>query len=258
MRTEVMSMLAFFGVPLISFFLFGAGFVPYRMWSVGRRPSTPARWAVIGAFTAAVGYAGAVVYGLAFTDPVEVCGKRTLDDDFPLVRVTVDAFPPDVACHWTDSGTYGPSHPAALGTWVMWAGLAVFIVALSVLLVGRTSRASGWARAGAIGSSVLAAMVWVFGVDPQLELSRTELRDECVRWRTVPPDTKLMHIEVRDVERTVFPPAITCTYADVEAEADLLATERTYLLLCGAAFAVFSAIALSQVARASRLRSGAR
>ncbi|MFI9548926.1 hypothetical protein ACIHAR_34225 [Streptomyces sp. NPDC052016] len=251
-------MLAFFGVPLISFFLFGAGFVPYRMWSVGRRPSAPARWAVIGAFTAVVGYAGAVVYGLAFTDPAAVCGQRTLDDDFPLVRVTVDAFPPDVACHWTDSGSYGPSHPAALGTWVMWAGLGVFIVALSVLLVGRTSRAAGWARAGAIGSFVLAAMVWVFGVDPQLELSRTELRDECLHWRTVPPDTKLMRIEIRDIERTVFPPAVTCTYGDVEVEADLLATERAYLLLCGAAFVVFSAIGLSQVARASRPRSDVR
>lgn len=110
-------MLVFYAMPLISVFLFAAGSVPYLPWTARRHPSRQARWAVIGAGVAVLGYAGAVAYGLAFTDPVQVCGQKTLDNDFPLVRV--DAFPPDVTCHWTDSGTYGPSHPTALGTWVI-------------------------------------------------------------------------------------------------------------------------------------------
>lgn len=118
-----------------------------------------------------LGYAGAVAYGLAFTDPVQVCGEKTLDNDFPLVRVSVNAFPPDVSCYWTDSGAYGPSHPTALGTWVMWAGTGVLVVALSVILIGRRSRASRWVRAGAIWSPLVAVMIWVTGVGPAMELS---------------------------------------------------------------------------------------
>lgn len=243
-------MLVFFGLPLITVFWYAAGYVPYRMWKCRRRPSRPVRWAVVGAFTAVVGYAGAVVYGLAFDDPAGVCGTRTLDDDYPLVRVTVDAFPPDVVCYWTDSGTYGPSHPTALGTWVMWIGLAVFAVALSAILVRRESRASEGARAGAIGAAMLAAIIWVFGIDPKMELSPTELQDMCLQWKTVPPETKLMRIEVRDIDRTVFPPSITCTYAD--GEGDLIKTERICLLLSGGMSAVFAGIALTQVVRARR------
>ncbi|WP_051870236.1 hypothetical protein [Streptomyces resistomycificus] len=134
-------MVTFFAVPLITAVLLGAGFVPYRVWTLGRRPSRQARWAVIGGYVAAVGYAASTAYGFAFADPVAVCGQRTLDDDFPLVHVTVDPFPPDIACQWTDSGEYGASHPTALGTWLMWAGLAVAVGALSVLLVRRESRA---------------------------------------------------------------------------------------------------------------------
>ncbi|MER7692375.1 hypothetical protein [Streptomyces sp. NPDC097610] len=143
-----MSMLAFYAVPLISLFLFAAGSVAYLLWAARRRPSRQARWAVIGAGVAVLGYASAVAYGLAFTDPVQVCGQKTLDNDFPLVRVRVDAFPPDVACYWSDSGAHGPSHPTLLGTWVMWAGTGILVVALSVILIGRRSRASRWVRAG--------------------------------------------------------------------------------------------------------------
>ncbi|MFG2369107.1 hypothetical protein ACGFY3_47250 [Streptomyces mirabilis] len=247
-------MLAFYAVALISLLLFTAGSVAYLLWAALRRPSRQTRWAVIGAGVAVLGYAGAVAYGLAFTDPVQVCGQKTLDNDFPLVRVNVNAFPPDVSCYWTDSGTYGPSHPTALGTWVMWAGTGILVVALSVILIGRRSRASRWVRAGAIWSPLVAAMIWVTGVGPAMELSRTELYDECLHDKTVPPETKLIRIDVLDIERTAFPPSLTCTYSD--SEADLLAPERTGLLGCGVAFVAFTGVALSQAARAGRARPG--
>ncbi|MFF4732983.1 hypothetical protein ACFY3M_48735 [Streptomyces mirabilis] len=243
-------MLVFYAVPLVSLFLVAAGSVAYLLWAALRRPSRQVRWAVIGAGVAVLGYAGAVAYGLAFTDPVQVCGQKTLDNDFPLVRVRVDAFPPDVACYWSDSGAYGPSHPTVLGTWVMWAGTGVLVVALSVILIGRRSRASRWVRAGAIWSPLVAAMIWVTGIGPAMELSRTELYDECLHDKTVPPETKLIRIDVLDIERTVFPPSLTCTYSD--SEADLLAPERTGLLGCGVAFVAFTGAALSQAARAGR------
>ncbi|MFK0023982.1 hypothetical protein [Streptomyces sp. NPDC090798] len=245
-------MLVFYAVPLVSLFLFAAGSVAYLLWAARRRPSRQVRWAVAGACVAVLGYAGAVAYGLAFTDPVQVCGQKTLDNDFPLVRVSVDVFPPDVACYWTDSGTYGPSHPTVLGTWVMWAGAGVLVVALSVILIGRKSRASRWVRAGAIWSPLAAAMIWVIGVGPAMELSRTELYDECLHHKTVPPETKLIRIDVQDIERTVLPPSLTCTYSD--SKADLLAPEQTGLLGCGVAFVAFAGVALSQAARAGRSR----
>lgn len=104
-------MLVFYAVPLVSLFLCAAGSVAYLLWAALRRPSRQVRWAVIGAGVAVLGYAGAVAYGLAFTDPVQVCGEKTLDNDFPLVRVRVDAFPPDVACYWSDSGLMGRRTP---------------------------------------------------------------------------------------------------------------------------------------------------
>ncbi|MCI3273918.1 hypothetical protein [Streptomyces cylindrosporus] len=243
-------MLAFFGIPLISLLSCAVGVVPYRMWRARRRPTRPARWAVIGAFLAVVGYAGAVLYGLAFTDPVAVCGQRTLDDDFPLVHVTVDAFPPDVACYWTDSGTYGPTHPTALGSWTMWAGTGVLMVALSFLLLTRQSRTSRWVRAGVIGALTVAAAVWVTGIDPVLDLSRTNLNDQCLYRKTVPPDTKLTRIEILDIRRTVFPPSVVCAYSD--GEADLLADRWAAVLVCLSVSGALTAVALTQVVRAGR------
>ncbi|MFD7999577.1 hypothetical protein [Streptomyces mirabilis] len=71
-------MLLFYAVPLISLFLCAAGSVAYLLWAALRRPSRQARWAVIGAGVTVLGYAGAVAYGLAFTDPVQVCGQKTV------------------------------------------------------------------------------------------------------------------------------------------------------------------------------------
>ncbi|GAP48509.1 hypothetical protein [Streptomyces azureus] len=120
------------GTRFLTVCLLLAGLIPYKVWTSSRGPSREARWTVIGLWATAVGYAGAVAQGFAFAGPVSVCGWRTLDNDFPLVRVTVDPFPPDVARHWSDSMPYRPSHPTALSSWVTWAGLAVTAVALSV------------------------------------------------------------------------------------------------------------------------------
>jgi hypothetical protein len=99
-----------------------------------------------------------------------------------------------------------------------------------------------------------AAMIWVTGIGPAMELSRTELYDECLHAKTIPPETKLIRIDVLDIERTVFPPSLTCTYSD--SEADLLVPERAGLLGCGIAFVAFAGTALSQAARAGRPRPG--
>ncbi|WP_264933213.1 hypothetical protein [Streptomyces sp. A012304] len=237
---------------LITLFLLPAGIIPYRVWVLSRDPSRPARWAVIGLYAAAIGYAGAVAYGFAFTDPTAVCGSTTLDNDFPLVSVTVDAFPPEVACETTDG--HGPMRRTAPSAWIMWAGVAVAVGALSVLLLRRQSRVSSEVRAGAIWSPLLCAAFWVVGVDPVLELSRTDLHDECVRAKTIPPETKLIHIEVLDIDRTVFPPSITCTYPD--GETDLLRISGTGVLLSGAASVVFAGAAVHQVRRAGRPGTG--
>jgi hypothetical protein len=237
-----------FGTQLITLFLLPAGIIPYTLWAFRRDPSRPARWAVTGLYAAAIGYAGAVAYGFAFTDPVAVCGQKTLDHDFSLVRVTVDAFPPDVACQWSDG--HGPGHPTVPSVWIMWAGLVVAVVALSVLLLRRESRVSCEVRAGAIWSPIVCALFWVFGVDPALDLSRADLHDKCLAAKTIPPETKLIHIEVLDIDRTVFPPSITCTYPD--GETNLLHLPGIGVLVSGAASVGFAGAAVHQVRRAGR------
>jgi hypothetical protein len=132
-----MDVLAVLGMPLISIVLITIGSILYQVWVVARSPSGPVRCTAVGAYGAVVGYAGALLYGLAFTRPVELCGKKTLDDDYPLRHVTVDVFPPDVACYWSDSDTYGPTHPTALGTWLMWAGVAVAGAGAFFMLIDR-------------------------------------------------------------------------------------------------------------------------
>ncbi len=238
------------GTQVLTVCLLLIGLIPYKVWTSSRGPSREVRWTVIGLWATALGYAGAVAYGFAFTAPVSVCGWGTLDNDFPLVRVTVDPFPPDVACHWSDSMSYGPSHPTALSSWLMWASLAVTAVALSVVLLRRRSRASLAARAGAIWSPMVAVAIWVAGIDPALDLSRGDLNDQCLYAKTLPPETTLTRIEILDVDRTVFPPSITCTYPD--GTTNLLADQWIALLVCAAVSAAFAGVVLHQVRQAGR------
>ncbi|MFG2140892.1 hypothetical protein [Streptomyces sp. NPDC048650] len=239
-----MDLLAFFGMPLISVFLMAIGSVPYALWVTRRGPSPHARWGVIGAYVAVVGYLGAVLYGLAFTSPIEVCGKRTLDDDFPLEHVTVGWFPPDVACYWSDSGTYGPSHPTALGTWTMWAGIAVLVVAVTRMLVGRKSRSSRWARAGMMWSPIVAGVCWAVRIHPVMALSRTDLENKCFDWQV----SHLLSApggEILGADRSVFPLSVICRYT--EGKVGLIETESLLVYLCVIVFAACAGTILYQV-----------
>ncbi|GHA20021.1 hypothetical protein GCM10010345_26020 [Streptomyces canarius] len=62
---RMVSSFAFFGPPAITLLLFAVGTVPYALWVTRRKPSRPARWAVIGAAAAIAGYGAATGYGLA-------------------------------------------------------------------------------------------------------------------------------------------------------------------------------------------------
>lgn len=65
----------------------------YAAWKRRRHPTRHQRWWVLGMSTGFVGYCHTLAYGFALTQPTEICGQRTLDDDYPLTHVRVDAFP---------------------------------------------------------------------------------------------------------------------------------------------------------------------
>ncbi|MEU5592804.1 hypothetical protein [Streptomyces sp. NPDC020298] len=115
-----------------------------------RKPSQPARWAVIGIAAAIAAYGAGTVYGLAFTNPLDVCGDKTgegvyLDAgrDYSLTSVNVDSFPPSITCNWTSGHS-----TEEVWFWappLLYAGLACSVVCSALLLVnrskyGRTSR----------------------------------------------------------------------------------------------------------------------
>jgi hypothetical protein len=141
----MVSLFAFFGPPAISLLLFAVGAVPYAWWVTRRQPSRPARWAVIGCVAAVVAYGAGAVYGLAFTNPLDVCGDRTGDGvyrdvgrEYSLTSVTVDSFPPSVTCHWTSGHS-----TEEVWFWVpplLYAGLACAVACSGLLLVNRLRR----------------------------------------------------------------------------------------------------------------------
>lgn len=49
-------------------------------------------------------------------------------------------------------------------------GLAIAVVAFSVILLRRESRTSRVARTGAMWSPMVASLIWVTGIDPMMEL----------------------------------------------------------------------------------------
>ncbi|WP_327404054.1 hypothetical protein OG194_30835 [Streptomyces sp. NBC_01288] len=73
----MVSLFAFFGPPLITIFLFAVGTLPYALWVTRKRPSRAARWAVIGVAAAIAAYGAGTVYGLAPTNPLDVCATGT-------------------------------------------------------------------------------------------------------------------------------------------------------------------------------------
>ncbi|MCC5478298.1 hypothetical protein [Streptomyces barringtoniae] len=141
----MVSLFAFFGPPAITLLLFAAGTFPYALWVARRKPSRAARWAVIGSAAAIAAYGAGTVYGIAFTNPLDVCGDKTGDGvymdagrDYGLTSVSVDSFPPSITCHWTSGHS-----TEAVWFWtapLLYAGLACSVVCCALLLVNRRRR----------------------------------------------------------------------------------------------------------------------
>ncbi|MGW7409754.1 hypothetical protein ACWGI9_39685 [Streptomyces sp. NPDC054833] len=138
----MVSLLAFFGPPAITLLLFAVGAFPYALWVTRRKPSQPARWAVIGIAAAIAAYGAATVYGLAFTNPLDICGDKTGDGvymdagrDYSLTSVSVDSFPPSITCHWASGHS-----TEEVWFWappLLYAGLACSVVCSALLLINR-------------------------------------------------------------------------------------------------------------------------
>ncbi|MEU6587879.1 hypothetical protein ABZ923_01350 [Streptomyces sp. NPDC046881] len=141
----MVSLFTVFGPPAVTVLLFAVGALPYAWWVTRRKPSRPARWAVIGGAAAIAAYGAGTVYGLAFTNPLDVCADRTGDGvymdagrDYGLTSVDVDGFPPSVTCHWTSGHS-----TEVVWFWappLLYAGLACSVVCFALLLVNRTRR----------------------------------------------------------------------------------------------------------------------
>ncbi|MER7198174.1 hypothetical protein CG723_41165 [Streptomyces sp. CB01635] len=140
-----MSVFTFFVTPAITLLLFAVGTLPYALWASRRKPSRPARWAAIGSAAAIAAYGAATVYGLAFTNPLAVCGDETsnglyadAEGDSLLTSVSVDSFPPSITCHWS-----GGHSTDAVWFWtlpLLYAGLACAVGCVAVLLIKRMRR----------------------------------------------------------------------------------------------------------------------
>ncbi|MGW1892431.1 hypothetical protein ACWCP6_19635 [Streptomyces sp. NPDC002004] len=140
----MVSLFALFGPPAITLFLFAVGAIPYALWVTRRKPSQAARWAVIGSAAAIAAYGAGTVYGLAFTNPLDVCGDQTGDGvyrdagrDYSLTSVNVDSFPPSITCHWTSDST------DVVWFWappLLYAGLACSVVCFALLIINRTRK----------------------------------------------------------------------------------------------------------------------
>ncbi|WP_393097583.1 hypothetical protein [Streptomyces sp. LN325] len=141
----MVSSFALFGPLAITLFLFVVGAVPYALWVTWRKPSRPVRWAVIGIAAATAAYGAGTVYGLAFTNPLGVCGDRTGDGvymdagrDYSLTSVDVDSFPPSITCHWTSG--YSSEVVWFWAPPLLYAGLSCAVSCFVLLLVNRTRR----------------------------------------------------------------------------------------------------------------------
>ncbi|MGW5425908.1 hypothetical protein ACWET9_01610 [Streptomyces sp. NPDC004059] len=138
----MVSLFSFFGPPAITLLLFAVGAFPFSLWVTRRKPSQPARWAVIGIAAAIAAYGAGTVYGLAFTNPLDVCGDRTGDGvymdagrDYSLTSVSVDNFPPSITCHWTSGHS-----TEEVWFWappLLYAGLACSVVCSALLVINR-------------------------------------------------------------------------------------------------------------------------
>ncbi|MFE7932196.1 hypothetical protein ACFU6S_26405 [Streptomyces sp. NPDC057456] len=141
----MVSLFTFFGPPAITLLLFAIGALPYALWVTRRKPSRPARWAVIGSAAAIAAYGAGTVYGLAFTNPLDVCGDETGNGVYmdagrghSLTSVTVDSFPPSITCHWTSG--YSTEEVWFWAKLLLYAGLVCSVVCFALLVINRTRR----------------------------------------------------------------------------------------------------------------------
>ncbi|MEU6096957.1 hypothetical protein [Streptomyces sp. NPDC047079] len=202
-----------------------------------------------------MGYAHTLAYGLALTRPVDVCGRRTLDDDFPLTHVRVDVFPPRLACYWTDSSTYGPSHPTAVGGWLMWCGAALLVAGAVARATDRPSRTARWARAGVILAPAVAATIWVTRVHRLMGLSTVDLDNECFTWQVGHLQSAPAG-EILRTDRSLLPPAVDCVFTD--GVVSLIRSEALGLWCCLIAFLICCAVILQRVSRSVTRARGPR
>ncbi|WP_330259446.1 hypothetical protein OG586_21765 [Streptomyces murinus] len=138
----MVSLFAFFGPPAITVLLFAVGALPYAIWVTRKKPSRPARWAVIGSLAVVAAYGAGTVYGLAFTNPLDLCGDKAGDGvymdagrDYSLTSVSVDSFPPSITCHWTSGHS-----TEEVWFWappLLYAGLVCLVVCSALLLINR-------------------------------------------------------------------------------------------------------------------------
>ncbi|MCG3041252.1 hypothetical protein L7D48_11890 [Streptomyces sp. S1A] len=210
-----------------------AGAFAYGFWKRRRRPARHRRWWLLGAGTGVLGYAHTLAYGFALTRPAEICGQRTLDDDYPLIHTRVDVFPPAFECHWTDSSAYGPSHPTAAGVWLLWCGAALLVAGTAAWAANLPSPAPRWARAGAVLAPAAAATLWVTRVAPLMGLSETDLSNECFRWQVAHLHSAPSG-EITGTDRGLLPPAVDCVFTD--GTVNLVRAEAFGLSCCLAVF----------------------
>ncbi|MEV6838389.1 hypothetical protein AB0N17_28415 [Streptomyces sp. NPDC051133] len=135
----MVTLFALFGPPAITLFLLAVGALPYAFWVSRRKPSRPVRWAVIGIAAVIAAYGAATVYGLAFTNPLDVCGDKTGDGayldagrHYRLASVSVDGFPPSITCHW--AGGHSTEEVWFWAPPLLYAGLACTVVCSALLL----------------------------------------------------------------------------------------------------------------------------
>ncbi|GAA2334304.1 hypothetical protein OKJ48_23250 [Streptomyces kunmingensis] len=144
----MVSLFALFGPPVITIFLFAVGAIPYALWVSRRKPSRLVRWAVIGSVAAIAAYGAGSVYGLAFTNPLDVCADETGDGvymdagrDYTLTSVDVKSFPPSISCQW--SSGYSTEVVWFWSSLLLYAGLACAVVCSIRLLVNRSKDRNG-------------------------------------------------------------------------------------------------------------------
>ncbi|MFD5430460.1 hypothetical protein [Streptomyces sp. NPDC127084] len=147
----MVSLFTFFGPPVVTVFLVAFGAVPYGLWVARKKPSRAARWAVIGVVAAIAAYGAGTVYGLAYTNPLDLCADKTPDGvrwqspgDSRLTSVHVGSFPLSVKCRW--SSGYNTEVVWFWASPLLYAGLTCSLVCCVLLLRGRCPRGAVTSR----------------------------------------------------------------------------------------------------------------